>query len=122
MSNHVIIEQSPAAAPAPATERRASYNPATGALLGYVPLVGPEGIDAAIKAARTAQPAWGARPARERATVLQAVQEIVVDEAEAITQLISLEQGKTLGEAYGVELLTLLPHLKWLTSRDGGER
>src|SRR5688500_8725669 len=101
MSNNVIIEHSPAPAPAPSTERRASYNPATGALLGYVPLVGSEGIDAAIQAARTAQPAWGATPARERAAVLQTLQGIIVDEAEAITTLISLEQGKTTGEAYG---------------------
>lgn len=123
MSETLIIESTatPTVATAPLAEpRRASYNPATGALLGYVPLVGAEGIDGAIAAARAAQAGWGARSPRERAEVLRGLQAVLVDEADAITQLISLEQGKTIPEAYGVELMTALPQLKWLTARDGG--
>jgi acyl-CoA reductase-like NAD-dependent aldehyde dehydrogenase len=123
MNDTLIVESTatPTTPSVPVAEaRRASYNPATGALLGYVPLVGTEGIDAAIVAAHAAQPAWGATSPRERASVLHWLQGVLVDEAEAITQLISLEQGKTIPEAYGVELMTVLPQLKWLTARDGG--
>lgn len=122
--NETFVVESTATQTAPsaplAEPRRASYNPATGALLGYVPLVGVEGMEAAITAARAAQPAWGARSPRERAAVLHDLQGVIVEEAEAIAQLISLEQGKTIPEAYGVELMTVLPQLKWLISRDGG--
>lgn len=123
MSDTLIIESTatPTMPDASTTEpRRASYNPATGALLGYVPLLGAEGIDAAITAARAAQPAWGASTPRERASVLHWLQGVLVEEADTIAQLISLEQGKTIPEAYGVELMTVLPQLKWLTARDGG--
>ena len=46
-------------------------NPATGALLGSVPNMGAAETRRAIAAAAAAMPAWAAKTAKERATVLR---------------------------------------------------
>jgi len=59
-SEPTIIDLTPNTTPTPpASEplnglgpRRASHNPATGAVLGHVPLVGRDGIEAALTATR----------------------------------------------------------------------
>ena len=52
-----------------AGERFASINPATGEVLGYVTAAGPGEVEAAVLAARKAQPAWGAMTGTERGRV-----------------------------------------------------
>jgi acyl-CoA reductase-like NAD-dependent aldehyde dehydrogenase len=47
------------------------HNPATGALLAEVPAASPELVAERTQAARAAQPAWAARPLRERLEILQ---------------------------------------------------
>jgi len=46
-------------------------NPANGEIVATVPAGGAAEVDAAVRAASAAQPAWGALPARERAMVLE---------------------------------------------------
>ena len=110
------------AEPAPQVEsrmpnlRRASHNPATGGLLGHVPLVGRDGIDAAVQAAREAQAIWGEWSPSQRAASLLQFRDALVEDLEAVATLISMEQGKPLAEAMSLELLSVLPQLKWLTT------
>ena len=79
--------------------RRASHNPATGGLLGHVPLVEREGIDAAIQNAREAQTIWREWSPNQRAATLLQFRDALVEDMEAIATLISREQGKPLAEA-----------------------
>ncbi|NDE01845.1 MAG: transcriptional regulator BetI, partial [Gammaproteobacteria bacterium] len=51
--------------------RMASYNPATGEVLAWVPVAGPLQIDEAVARARAAQPAWAALTGTERARILR---------------------------------------------------
>ncbi|NLD14630.1 MAG: NADP-dependent succinate-semialdehyde dehydrogenase [Gammaproteobacteria bacterium] len=77
------------------------FNPATGALLGSVPLMGQTETRQAIEAAARALPAWRALPAKERSARLQAWHRLIVQHEQELARLMTLEQGKPLAEALG---------------------
>ncbi|MGV3479871.1 MAG: NAD-dependent succinate-semialdehyde dehydrogenase [Sphingobium sp.] len=79
----------------------AVINPATGRTLGHVPDLGRGGAEAAIAAAAAAQPAWAARPARERGLLLRRWAELILDNRDDLARLMTAEQGKPLAEATG---------------------
>lgn len=74
-------------------------NPATGALLGRVPETGAAEVDAAVKAARRAQPAWEKLPAIQRAHHLRRISAKVREHRLELADIIIKEQGKTAGLA-----------------------
>lgn len=74
-----------------------SFNPATGEVLGRVPHSTPEQVDAAVAAARAAQPAWAARPDAERRALLREAAAAIAANAEPLARWITREQGKPLG-------------------------
>ena len=76
-------------------------NPASGAKLGTVPLLGAAETEAAVAAAHRAFPAWAARTAKERATALRRWYELIVANADDIGTMMTAEQGKPLAEARG---------------------
>jgi succinate-semialdehyde dehydrogenase/glutarate-semialdehyde dehydrogenase len=55
-------------------------------------------VDRAVRAARAAQPAWAATSVVERVEIMRALHHAVVDRAEEIAQMITLETGKTINE------------------------
>lgn len=98
-----------------------SRNPATGDVLGLVPFSTREQVDAAVAAARAAQPAWAALPDKERQALLMRVAEVLKANSEHLAHWITKEQGKPLGgvgpdqvpgsrfEAWGCEVWTQVP-------------
>lgn len=74
-----------------------SFNPATGQVLGKVPVSSQEQVEQAVAAARAAQPAWAAKPDDERKAIMMQVAEIIHENAEYLAELVTLEQGKPLG-------------------------
>lgn len=94
--------------------RRTSHNPATGAVLGHVALVGREGVDAALATARQAQHLWAEQSLRQRAAILLRFRDELQADTDAVAQLISMEQGKPVVEAISMEILSTLAHLSWL--------
>lgn len=121
MSDVLLVEpnlaDSPPTPPEPQRSQEhllTSFNPATGEPIGYVPLVGREGIDAAVAAAREAQPAWGRLSVAERAASLHALRMRLVEEAEELARLISTEQGKPRADALSIEVLPAATLLKYL--------
>lgn len=87
-------------------------NPASGALIGHVPKLGADETRAAIEAARAAQRAWAARPAKARADVLRRWYDLVVEDTEALARILTMEQGKPLSEARG-EILYGASFIEW---------
>ncbi|WP_031465645.1 aldehyde dehydrogenase family protein [Sciscionella sediminilitoris] len=75
---------------------RPSTDPATGEIVGHAPEHTPEDLDRAVRSARAAQPGWAALGHRERARLLEAAADAVDASAEALAELITLEQGKPL--------------------------
>jgi acyl-CoA reductase-like NAD-dependent aldehyde dehydrogenase len=91
-------------------------NPATGALLGEVPAAGPAEVAAAVARARAAQPAWAARPLRERARTLRRLARALRDDAELLATLVA-ETGKVRYEAELIELFYTLELTRYFTGR-----
>jgi succinate-semialdehyde dehydrogenase/glutarate-semialdehyde dehydrogenase len=85
-------------------------DPATGEVLAAVADASPADALAALDAADAAREAWAATPARRRAELLRRAFDAVVERADDLALLITLEMGKPLGEAraevaYGAEFL-----------------
>ena len=80
----------------PPSGGRPVNDPATGELVGLVAEPGIAELEAAIKAARTAQPAWDARGHEERRELLNRAADAVEANADALARLLSREQGKPL--------------------------
>jgi succinate-semialdehyde dehydrogenase/glutarate-semialdehyde dehydrogenase len=76
-------------------------NPATGAVIGHVPKLGAAETRTAIEAARTAQAEWAARTAKDRAGILRAWFNLMMENQEDLGRILTLEQGKPLAEAKG---------------------
>ena len=76
-------------------------NPATGATLGTVPDLGAAETKRAIDAAERAWPAWRAKTAKERSTLLRKWYELMMAAQEDLAQILTAEQGKPLAEARG---------------------
>ena len=76
-------------------------NPATGGLLGRVPLSNRADVDQAVAAAHAAFPAWRATPPLDRARYLFSVREQMEAQFEALARQVTLEHGKSLEDARG---------------------
>ncbi|GAB3132349.1 NAD-dependent succinate-semialdehyde dehydrogenase [Tsukamurella serpentis] len=84
------------------------HNPATGEVLVEVADATAEDSVAALDAAVAAGPAWAATAPRERAELLRAIYQGVIDAADDFALLMTLEMGKALPESvnevrYGAE-------------------
>ncbi|WP_042419807.1 NAD-dependent succinate-semialdehyde dehydrogenase [Comamonas aquatica] len=77
------------------------HNPATGELIGHIPKLGYDATVAAIAAAEQAQPAWAALTATERARILRRWHGLMLEHAEDLARLMTIEQGKPLAESRG---------------------
>jgi succinate-semialdehyde dehydrogenase/glutarate-semialdehyde dehydrogenase len=74
-------------------------NPSTGAVLSTVSDASVEDGIAAIDAAAAALPGWSRVAPRQRAEVLRRCYELMMEQAEELAELISLENGKTLADS-----------------------
>jgi malonate-semialdehyde dehydrogenase (acetylating)/methylmalonate-semialdehyde dehydrogenase len=76
-------------------------NPASGEVIGRVPLSTKEDMDAAIKAARDAWWDWRSTPPIVRARYMFKIKELLEKHFEELSRVASQEHGKTIDEARG---------------------
>ncbi|ROM53340.1 succinate-semialdehyde dehydrogenase (NADP(+)) [Pseudomonas poae] len=76
-------------------------DPASGQVLARVPAMDAVDTRRAIEAAERAWPAWRARPAAERAALLERWYQAMLDNLDDLALIMTLEQGKPLNEAKG---------------------
>lgn len=76
------------------------FNAMTGRPLGDVPRCTSADVAAAAERARAIQPAWAARPIRERAEVLLRFHDLVLQHQDEVLDLIQLENGKARRHAF----------------------
>lgn len=88
------------------------HNPATGALVGSVARHGAAAASRAVEAATTAQVAWAARSAGDRAVILRRWHDLMLANADDLARLMTAEQGKPLAEARG-EIAYAASFLLW---------
>ncbi|CAP54361.1 NAD-dependent succinate-semialdehyde dehydrogenase [Gluconacetobacter diazotrophicus] len=87
-------------------------DPATGAIIGHVPDCGAPQARAAIDAAARAQADWKHRPPAERAAILMAWYDLMLEHSEDLARIMTIEQGKILAEALG-EVRYAASFFKW---------
>jgi betaine-aldehyde dehydrogenase len=85
-------------------ERFASINPATGEVLGYVVAAGSAHVNAAVAAAKQAQPAWAAMTGAERARILHRAAALLRSRNEELAQLETRDTGKPIQETRVVDV------------------
>ncbi|QGZ48175.1 aldehyde dehydrogenase family protein [Streptomyces sp. QHH-9511] len=79
--------------PAASSDTIAVINPADERVIGHVPAGSAEDVDAAVRAARAAFPAWAATPPAERAALIGAVRDALAARAEEIAATVTAELG-----------------------------
>ncbi len=94
-------------------------SPLDGTLLSKVPLSAKEDLDAAVKAAEAAFPAWSKKPIKERVQVFFRYKYLLEQHLKELAELCSEENGKTYAESVAeieksielTEFATSLPQL-----------
>jgi len=76
-------------------------NPASGEVIARVAKAGKKETEEAIAAAARAFPAWRAKTAKERSTILYRWYELIIENKSWLGRLMTSEQGKPLKEAEG---------------------
>jgi succinate-semialdehyde dehydrogenase/glutarate-semialdehyde dehydrogenase len=87
-------------------------NPATGEKLGSVPRMGAVETRRAIEAASGAFPAWRAKTAKERSSILRRWFELLMANQEDLAIIMTAEQGKPLAESKG-EIAYAAAFIEW---------
>lgn len=99
-------------ADADAGERLAVHNPATGAKLADVPLLGAAETERAIATAQRGWPAWRKQTAANRGKLLMRWHDLMLAHADDLALLLTSEQGKPLAEARG-EVAYAAAYIAW---------
>ena len=87
-------------------------NPATGEVLGSVPNAGADETNRAIAAASEAFKSWSTTDLGQRVGLLHKLHDALMDNQEALAQLLTAEQGKPLAEARG-EIAIGAAYVRW---------
>ncbi|MFJ2258967.1 aldehyde dehydrogenase family protein [Streptomyces sp. NPDC087844] len=82
--------------PAAGTDTIAVVNPADERIIAHVPAGTIEDVDAAVRAARTAFPAWATTPQAERAARIGALRDVLVARKDEIAETVTAELGSPL--------------------------
>ena len=79
-------------------------NPATGALIGTIPVLGRDEVHALVARARAAQPEWEALGFEGRGRIMRRVQKWMLDNADRVIDVVGSETGKTVEDVQIVDL------------------
>src|SRR3954464_2363551 len=83
-------------------ERRfATVNPATGAVVQEYPFLPSDQVTAVVEQAHQAFLSWRERPVSVRARVGPRARDLMLERADELARLITLEMGKLTAEAHG---------------------
>ena len=76
-----------------------TVDPATGEVLGTLPIAAADEVDEAVARARAAQPAWARVDPTERTKILLRLAQLVAEHADELAELESRDVGKPIAEA-----------------------
>lgn len=75
------------------------FDPSSGEVISRVPLSQAKEVDAAVRAAKAALPAWAATPIKERVQVFYRYKALLERDIDALAALVTEENGKIASEA-----------------------
>lgn len=77
-----------------------SLNPATGELVGTVPIMSVSEVEQAVHSAHETAATWGSLDLKSRSAHLRRVRQAIVDRSDELAQVISKETGKPITDAW----------------------
>ena len=92
--------------PRPAVARFQTLNPATGEVLATLRVAGAAAVDAAVRAASAAQPAWAALSGTERGRVLRRAADLLRAHNDELAELETRDTGKPIQETRVVDVVS----------------
>jgi acyl-CoA reductase-like NAD-dependent aldehyde dehydrogenase len=107
----------PAASASPPLE---SFSPMNGERIGSVPTVAPERVQAVVDDVAEVQPFWAQLPLSDRARYMRRTAQVIIDNLDGLTALLTREQGKPRNESYAMELLPTIDSLRWIAQAGPG--
>lgn len=90
-----------------------AYNPATGEKLAECAEATKEDVDAAVKAAWAAFPAWRDMGVAERAGILEKIADIIDENAELLATIESMDNGKPIRETMAIDVPYSSDHFRY---------
>ncbi len=90
-------------------------SPATGEVIGQVPIATAADVRTAVDRARAAQVEWGARSVADRCKVMRQVKDRIIERADEICALLSKEQGKPGVEGLTHDVINLIDLIHYFT-------
>jgi len=75
------------------------YDPSSGEVISRVPMSSAREVDAAVRSARAASPAWAATPLKERVQVFYRYKALLERHMDSLAALVTEENGKVASEA-----------------------
>jgi len=88
------------------------HNPATGELVGLIPMLGKEETRSAIMGAQKSWHDWRQKTAKERSQLLRRWYDLIIAHQNDLAIIMTAEQGKPLAEARG-EILYAASFVEW---------
>lgn len=94
-----------------------SFNPATLELLGEVPNMRAKEVRQAVEAARAVQKRWWEIGFKERRKHVLRVRDVILEDIDAIAELISKENGKPVLEAIGNDIMPVMDLITYFANK-----
>ncbi|AVW90977.1 NAD-dependent succinate-semialdehyde dehydrogenase [Celeribacter baekdonensis] len=87
-------------------------NPSTGEIIAHVTDMSAEDVSMAIDAAYAAKRAWAAKTGKDRSAILRKLFDLMVENADDLATILTMEMGKPWAEARG-EILYGASYIEW---------
>jgi succinate-semialdehyde dehydrogenase/glutarate-semialdehyde dehydrogenase len=100
------------------TRTAPALDPATGELLGSVPMTPASGVLEVVAQVAKVQPLWALLRLEDRARYMRRMAQAIIDELDELRETIAREQGRPRTEVAALELLAAIDALKWV-AQDG---
>ena len=97
------------------------FQPATGELVGSVPITAPGEVQAVVEAVAKVQPFWAQLTLEDRGRYLERAAQVVIDEGDEIRDLIVARAGQARNEAFAMEVLPTIDALSWIAHAGPGD-
>ncbi len=125
-SVHNRLEMSTSVSETPPQEELVVHDPATGAVLGALPVTPAERIDAVVSEVAKVQPLWALLRLKDRARYMRRMAQAVIDDFDELQEELAREQGRPRAEIASLELLAAIDALIWIAQEGadvlGGRR
>ncbi len=91
-----------------------SFSPTSGRRLGAVPAASAADVQAVVDDVAEVQPFWAGLPISDRARYMRRAAQVVIDNLDELSKILTAEQGKPRNESYTMELLPTVDALRWI--------